>query len=177
MVEKKAKKSPKISSQSGERIAFYAGSFDPLTWGHIEVIKRSLSVFDRVVVGVGKSSSKIALFSPEERMAFIESACQKLKDKVQVCLVQNLSVDAAINIGACAMVRGLRSETDFAYEMPMALANRKLHPQLETVFFPTDPAYCYISSSIVREIASYGGNISSMVPPEVAKALGKKFKS
>ncbi len=160
---------------SGLRVAVFPGSFDPFTWGHLEVIHRALSLFDTVVVGVGISGSKVALFSPEERVKMIEEACQKIQG-VEVKIFSGLAVDFAQSVGALGLIRGLRSEADFSYEMPIAMANRALAKNLETIFIPTDPKFCFVSSSLVKEIGRLGGDLSSMVPTSVSKKLAEKFK-
>lgn len=164
----------KKSATSGHTVVF-PGSFDPFTWGHIEVIQRALKLFDKVVVGVGVSGSKAALFTPDQRVKMITEACKEFHNRVDVKSFKGLAVEFAIEMKAVALIRGLRSEADFSYEMPMALANRELAKDLETIFIPTDPQYCFVSSTLVKEIARLGGDVSSMVPPSVSKKLTEKL--
>lgn len=153
------------------------GTFDPITAGHLEVIERSSRLFDQVVVGVALSEMKGAgpLFSLEERLSLAKRAVAHL-DNVEVLTFSNLLVDFAREIGAVAVVKGLRATTDFEYEFQMAALNYRLDSELETLFVTASPDYTYISSSIVKELASMGGNITGMVPPCVELALRERFK-
>ena len=152
------------------RRAIYPGSFDPVTNGHIDIIKRAAGQFDEVVVAVLRNSSKSALFSVQERVNIL---CEVLKDmpSVSVRAFDGLTVDFARECGAKAMIRGLRATTDFEYEMQIAHTNHELDAEVDTVFFITNLKYAYLSSSIVKEIAMYGGDISKFVPPFVERAL------
>ena len=158
------------------RCAVYPGSFDPVTNGHIDIIKRAARQFDEVIVAVLRNSSKSALFSAEERVNIL---CEVLKDmpSVSVRSFDGLTVDFVRECGASAMIRGLRATTDFEYEMQIAHTNHVIEKEIDTVFFITNLKYAYLSSSIVKEIGMYGGDISKFVPPSVEKAVLEKFKT
>lgn len=155
-------------------IAIYAGSFDPITRGHEDLIRRSCEFVDKLVVAVTTNSSKKPLFSPDERMELIRLASGG-DPCVDVRQFQGLLVDFAREVGASLIIRGLRAVSDFEYEFQMALMNRNLSPGLETVFMVPSVETTYISSSIIREIAQYGGNLNGLVHPAVAAALRNKF--
>lgn len=144
------------------RIAVYPGSFDPFTFGHLDIIERATHIFDRVIVAVSINSGKKPLFTIEERVEMITVECHHLKN-VEVRHFRGLLVDFAVDNNARTIVRGLRAVSDFEYEFQMALTNRKLNAQLETVFLVSQPNYSFLSSSIVKEIASLGGDISDFV--------------
>lgn len=158
------------------RRVIYPGSFDPITNGHLDVIARALNIFDEVVVGIASNQSKKGLFTLEERKALVEKAVTRLGKPVHVTVFEGLLVDFARKEGACAVVRGLRAISDFEFEFQMALMNRKLADQIETIFLMPRDTYTYLSSSIIKEICRLGGPVSSFVPPEVEAALSKKFK-
>ncbi len=162
-----------------ERTAFYAGSFDPLTNGHLDVLKGALTIADVVVVGIGLHPGKKPLFSYEERVALIEqSATDELGEdhsRIKVVAFDKLVVDAARKHGASIMIRGLRDGTDLDYEMQMAGMNETMAPDLQTVFLPASPSVRTITATLVRQIASMGGNIAPFVPDVVLKALKNKF--
>ena len=155
-------------------IAIYAGSFDPITRGHEDLIRRSCEFVDKLVVAVANNSAKKPLFSPEERVDLIRAATGN-DPRVEVKQFQGLLVDFAKEVGASLIIRGLRAVSDFEYEFQMALMNRNLSPRLETVFMVPSVETTYISSSIIREIAQYGGSLDNLVHPAVAEALKKKF--
>lgn len=155
-------------------IAIYAGSFDPITRGHEDLIRRSCEFVDNLVVAVANNSAKKPLFSSEERVALIRAAAGD-DPCVEVKQFQGLLVDFAKEVGASLIIRGLRAVSDFEYEFQMALMNRNLSPGLETVFMVPSVETTYISSSIIREIAQYGGNLDNLVHPAVAEALKNKF--
>ncbi|MFI5311476.1 MAG: pantetheine-phosphate adenylyltransferase [Gemmatimonadales bacterium] len=155
-------------------VALYAGSFDPITNGHTDLIARSLSFVDRLVVAVATNVAKQSLFTAEERVALIHSALDDDK-RVEVRNFQGLLVDFAREAGVRMIIRGLRAVSDFEYEYQMALMNRHLAPSLETVFMVPSLDTTYISSSLVREIARFHGDVTSLVHPSVAAALRKKF--
>ncbi|MCM8761792.1 MAG: pantetheine-phosphate adenylyltransferase [Candidatus Omnitrophica bacterium] len=157
-----------------EKIAVYPGSFDPVTNGHIDVVKRALVFVDKVIVAVADYSRKNLLFTKEERIDLIKTVYQGNK-RVEVDSFNGLLVDYLKKKGINLIVRGLRAVSDFEYEFQMALANRKLSRDIETVFLMPGEEFFFISSSIVKEIASLKGNVSEMVPEIVAKALKKKF--
>jgi pantetheine-phosphate adenylyltransferase len=151
-------------------IAVCPGSFDPITYGHLDIITRGAKVFDEVFVVVLSNSSKKPLFSVEERTEMIREVTKHLPN-VKVDSFQGLLVDYASSVGASAIIRGLRAVSDFEYEMQITSMNRVLNDQIETFFIMTNSQYSFLSSSIVKEVAKYKGNISELVPPLVEKAL------
>jgi pantetheine-phosphate adenylyltransferase len=156
-------------------IALYAGTFDPVTHGHLDVIRRAATLFDKVIVGVSVNPRKSPLFSTEERVEMLREVC-RLIENVSVQVVPGLVVDHARAVGAKVIVRGLRAVTDFEFELQMASTNRALAPEIETVFFTPAPEYHYLSSSTVCDIARFGGDVSGFVPPEVAQRLRERMK-
>lgn len=152
------------------RIAIYAGSFDPITRGHEDLILRSLEFVDRLIVAVATNSAKQPLFTAEERVELIRAAVAG-KDRIEVKSFTGLLVEFAARENARLLIRGLRAVSDFEYEYQMALMNRHLSPKLETVYMVPSLDTTYISASLVREIARFGGDVSSLVHPAVAKAL------
>ncbi|MGB8168834.1 MAG: pantetheine-phosphate adenylyltransferase [Chthoniobacteraceae bacterium] len=156
------------------RRAIYPGSFDPITKGHIDVIQRAAKLFDEVVVAVAFNDQKKSLFSPEERVAMIETVVDGGAN-IRVARFNGLLVDFAREQEAVAVVRGLRAVSDFEFEFQMALMNRKLEPTIETIFLTPREEYTYLSSRIVKEIARLGGNVDAFVPTSVAKALAERF--
>jgi pantetheine-phosphate adenylyltransferase len=155
------------------RIALYPGSFDPITRGHEDLVRRSLVFADRVVIAVAVNPAKQPLFTLEERVGLIQQAVNN--PAVEVQSFDGLLVDFARRVGASLLVRGLRAVSDFEYEFQMALMNRHLAPTLETVFLVPAFDLTYLSSSMVREVARYGGNVSQLVHPAVLQALKRKF--
>lgn len=155
-------------------LAVFPGSFDPLTNGHVDIIERSLSLFDRVVVGVLANPTKTPLFSPDERVALIKAQFKNNK-RVEALAFDGLLVTFAKKIKAKTIVRGLRAISDYDYETQMALTNRKLAPKLETVFLVAREENSYISSTVVKQVARYGGDVSGFVPKVVEKALRAAF--
>lgn len=158
------------------RRAIYPGSFDPVTNGHLDVIARATKLFDEVIVAVAVNDQKSSLFSADERTALIEGAVAGWKN-VRVSRFDGLLVGFASAQGANAVVRGLRAVSDFEFEFQMALMNRKLDEQIETIFLMPAEKYTYLSSRIVKEIARLGGNVDAFVPASVARALSAKFTS
>lgn len=162
-------------------IAIYAGSFDPVTNGHIDVLKGALRLADTVIVAIGVHPGKKPLFSFEERVELIDASAHAILGKdasrLSVISFDNLVIDAARKHGAQLMVRGLRDGTDLDYEMQMAGMNGTMAPELQTVFLPADPAVRTITATLVRQIASMGGDIRPFAPAAVAAALEAKFKS
>ncbi len=158
------------------RIAVYPGSFDPPTKGHEDLIRRSLALADRVIVAVAVNVAKQPLFSVEERLAMLRDA---VGDDARISFeaFHGLLADFAKRVGATTIVRGLRAVSDFEYEFQMALMNRRLHPSLETVFLVPAVDLTYLSSSLVREVARFGGDVTGLVHPAVAAALGRRFAS
>ena len=157
------------------RTAVYAGSFDPITRGHEDLIKRSLQFVDRIVVAVATNVSKQPLFTLDERVAFVRAAAGE-DERVDVRQFNGLLVDFARAVGASLIIRGLRAVADFEYEFQMALMNRHLAPGLETVFMVPSLDTTYISSSLVREVARFHGDITDLVHPVVADALRAKAR-
>ena len=163
------------------RTAFYAGSFDPVTLGHLDLIARGLRLFDRVVVGVGVHHGKKPLFSADERIAMLEAEIAALGGSdataCDVVPFDNLVVDAAIRHGATVLLRGLRDGTDFDYEMQMAGMNGGLRAGLDTVFLPASPGHRHIAATFVRQIAQMGGDVAPFVTASVAQHLKQKLAS
>jgi pantetheine-phosphate adenylyltransferase len=156
------------------RRAIYPGSFDPLTNGHLSLIQRGLKIFDGLVVAVANNPAKKALFSLEERKALIREAVGN-EPRVEVDHFETLLVDYAKRRGIHTVLRGLRAVSDFEYEFQLANMNTKLDPDFESVFVMTGQDYFYVTGSLVREVASYGGDVSGLVPPNVAEGLRRKF--
>jgi pantetheine-phosphate adenylyltransferase len=156
--------------------AVFAGSFDPPTYGHRNLIERASRLFDEVVVVVAVNYRKAGLFSPEERLAFLRNLSSPFKN-VSVRLCDGLLIDFVRAIGATVMVRGLRNGADFSAELELALWNKELAPEVETVFLPTEAPYLLLSSSAVRELATFGRDISAFVPGEVATALASRLEA
>ncbi|HEX7319742.1 MAG TPA: pantetheine-phosphate adenylyltransferase [bacterium] len=154
--------------------AIYAGTFDPITYGHMDIVKRASRIFDRVIIGVSARPKK-TLFSQAERIALVKAALYDKKN-IEIAGFSTLLIEFAHRIKATTIIRGIRAVSDFDNEFQMALMNRKLDPGIETVFLMTSEKYIFISSSLVKEIAALGGDISSLVPPVVAKTLLKKLK-
>mgnify|MGYP002641146571 CR=1 FL=1 len=156
------------------KLAIYPGTFDPITLGHLDIIERSVSIFDEVVVAVGRNIGKQPLFSVEERIEMITRTTSHLSN-VRVSYFDGLIVEYARKLEAVAMIRGLRAMSDFEFEFQMALVNRTLFPELVQVFLMPHEAYTHLNSTIVREVSSFGGDISSFVTPYVAEVLHEKF--
>jgi pantetheine-phosphate adenylyltransferase len=155
--------------------AVYPGSFDPITFGHLDVIVRALGVFDRLVVGVLVNPRKSPMADADERAASIREALRDqmpdVAERIEVAIFDGLTVDLAVRVGASFIVRGLRAVSDFENELQMAHTNRKLAPVVDTIFFMTALEHSYLSSSLVKEIAAFGGDVSRMVPPAVVRRL------
>jgi len=162
-----------MTPESTHRLALYPGSFDPFTYGHLDILERARRVFDHVEVTIAVNSEKRGLFTTEERLDIIRE-CTEDMSNVSVQEFEGLLVDYARSRGAVALVRGLRQVSDFDYEFRMAFANRRLNPDVETVFLMTSEDHALISATVVREIHHWKGDISSFVPPPVARALEKK---
>ena len=159
-----------------ERTAIYPGSFDPVTNGHIDIVERGLKIFDCIIVAILRNPAKEALFTVEERKEMIEISLSK-HSNVEVDIFDGLLVDYAKKRNAGTIVRGMRAVSDFESEFQLALMNRKLNREVQTVFLMTGLRWIFTSSSIIKEAASFGGDISSMVPPVVERKLKKKFGS
>ena len=154
--------------------AVYPGTFDPITLGHFDIVSRASPLFDSVIMAIAESTSKNTVFSIAERVELARKVVADLPN-IEVQKFDGLMVDFARKCKASVVLRGLRAVSDFEYEFQLAGMNRKLMPEVDTIFMPTSEKYTYISSSLVREIASYGGNVSDFVDPQVASALSKRF--
>jgi pantetheine-phosphate adenylyltransferase len=161
------------------RIALFAGSFDPITNGHLDVVAGAVRLADRLVLAIGVHPGKAPLFSAEERLAMLEEICGPLGRSAGceiVCMTfADLVVSAALRAGATVLIRGVRDGTDFDYEMQMAGMNAAMAPNVQTVFLPASPAVRPITATLVRQIAGMGGDVSAFVPAQVAARLKKKF--
>ncbi len=157
-----------------KRIALYPGTFDPVTLGHMDIVKRAVGLFENLMVAVADNPEKQTLFSVEERIELLEISLKDM-DHVTVTSFESLTVQFAKSIGAVAIIRGLRAVSDFEFEFQMALMNRKLEPDVEAVFLMPKEKHSFISSSLVKDIAKRGGDISGFVPPAVVDALRKRF--
>ena len=157
------------------KTAIYPGSFDPVTLGHIDVIKRASKLFDHLIIGVLNNRAKTPLFSVEERVKMLEEVTKDIPN-VEVKSFAGLTVDFAKECNANAVVRGLRAITDFEYELQMAQTNRVLAPDVDTIFLTTSLEYAYVSSTIMKEVARFGGDLSNFAPPEIIKTLRMKLQ-
>ena len=157
------------------KTAIYPGSFDPVTLGHIDVIKRASKLFDYLIIGVLNNRAKTPLFSVEERVKMLEEVTKDIPN-VEVKSFAGLTVDFAKECNANAVVRGLRAITDFEYELQMAQTNRVLAPDVDTIFLTTSLEYAYVSSTIMKEVARFGGDLSNFAPPEIIKTLRMKLQ-
>ncbi len=166
---------PMIQQETQQRIAVYPGTFDPITMGHLDIIKRALNVFDRVIVVVAQNPGKQSLFSLEERKEMIQQSFSAEETGVEVDEVSGLLVNYAYRRGAKAIIRGLRAISDFDYEFQLALMNRRIEREVETVFLMTGFRWIFISSSVIKEVASHGGDVSGLVPDHVCERLRKRF--
>src|SRR3954469_11164466 len=173
--------SKRVRPAAMPRIALYAGSFDPVTNGHLDVVRHAAALADKLVLAVGVHPGKAPLFSAQERLDMLEETCQPIARKA-VCKLDcvtfsGLVVQAARKAGATLLIRGLRDASDFDYEMQMAGMNEAMAPKIQTVFLPASPAVRPITATLVRQIAGMGGDVSAFVPGAVAKRLKAKFKS
>jgi len=157
--------------------AIYPGSFDPLTYGHIDVVERSARLFDRVIMAIITNPQKAPLFTADERRNVIRELLPPRLPNVEVDVFHGLLVDYAKRKKAQVIVRGIRAVTDYEYEFQMALMNRRLHPEIETVFMMPAENYSYLSSRLVKEIAGLGGSVTGLVPELVEKKLKEKFRN
>jgi len=155
--------------------AVYPGTFDPFTSAHLDIIRRALRIFDEVIVAVAPSQKKSPLFNLEERLYMIKKSVEELED-VRVEAFNGLLVDYVNEKKGVAIVRGLRAVSDFEYELQMALMNRRLNTEIETVFLMPSEEYSFLTSTMVKEVASFGGSVKNLVPEMVEKALRKKFE-
>jgi pantetheine-phosphate adenylyltransferase len=157
------------------RRAIYPGTFDPLTNGHLDLIKRGLRIFDEVIIAVAPSLKKQPLFTLEERLVFIKSAVKGLKG-ARAAVFDGLLVEYVRKTKGIAILRGLRFVSDFEYELQIALMNRRLNHNVETVFMMPSEEYTFLTSSIIKEVTSFGGSVKGLVPEEVEKALKEKYR-
>lgn len=159
------------------RIAIYPGSFDPITYGHMDIIERGCGLFDKVVVAIARSDSKNPMFSLEDRINLAESIYED-NDKVEVVgFPRKLTVDLAKDYNACAIIRGLRAVSDFEYEFQLATMNRSLAPDIESIFLTPKESLIYVSSSLIKEISDLKGDVSKFVHPKVEQALKAKLET
>jgi len=156
------------------RLAVYAGSFDPITLGHLDLVERASALFSDVVVAIGRHPTKHPLFTVDERLSLLEKVCAPFAN-VRVEAFDGLLIHYCAQIGARVIVRGLRAATDFEYELQIAHANADLHPDVDTIFLPTRTKHGFVSASLVREIAMHGGDVTRYAPPVVCDALRAKF--
>jgi len=167
----------KRKTETDDRMAIYPGSFDPITNGHVDIIRRACNVFSQVTVAVAYNPNKdAAMFSPQERVEMIYDSLPELKGRVVADCFTGLLVDYARRIEAGVLVRGLRAVSDFEYEFQMTMMNRHLCPEVETVFLMAGEQHFYTSSRLVKEVATFGGDVTSFVPPEVLARFHKRLK-
>ena len=165
----------KTAVQKGQqKIAIYPGTFDPITMGHMDIVQRATELFDKVIVAIARNPAKTTLFDVEERLEMIRN-CFPRNKKVEVAAVEGLVVEYANKVGANVLVKGLRALSDFDYEFQLALMNRWLNRDIQTVFLMTGLRWIFTSSSIIKEAASFGGDVSGMVPPYVEQRLKEKM--
>ena len=157
-----------------EKIAIYPGTFDPITLGHLDILQRASKLFNHVIITLAINSNKTPLFSREERLDFIEDAVKNLPN-VTVDSFEGMLIKFAEKMGASAVIRGLRAISDFEFEFQLALMNRKQNPDITTVFLMPNEKYTYLNSTIIREVAKFGGDVSSFITPLVAEKLKEKF--
>ena len=157
-----------------KRTAVYPGTFDPVTHGHLDLADRGRRHYDRLILAVLRNDAKKPLFDVEERIELLQEAIGR-RDNVEIASFDGLLVDYARSVDAVAILRGIRAASDFEYEMQMAMMNRHLAPELETVFLVPNEAYSYVSSRLVREVAALGGRVDDLVPPNVVRALKARF--
>lgn len=162
-------------SKRNMRIAIYPGSFDPVTLGHLDIIRRASGLFDRLIVAVMHNQNKKPMFSVEERMEMLRRTTAGLPN-VEIESFGGLLADYAHSKNACVLVKGLRAVSDFEYEFQMALANRKLNAELDTVFLMTSSEYMYLSSSVVKDIAVHGGSVAGFVPDEIVQDIVRRTR-
>jgi pantetheine-phosphate adenylyltransferase len=157
------------------KLGIYPGTFDPITNGHLDLVERGLRIFDEIIIAVAPSPKKQPLFTPDERLRLIRESVKDCKN-VRIETFNGLLVDYVRDSGGVAIIRGLRAVSDFEYELQMALMNRRLDMNIETVFMMPSEEYSFLTSTIVKEVASFGGSVKGLVPEVVEKALKEKFK-
>ena len=157
------------------KVAIYPGSFDPITVGHMDIVERATMLFDKVIISVADTDMKNPLFSSEERLDLVSSIYADNEKIEVVAFKKKLTVDLARENNAIAIIRGLRAVADFEYEFQLATMNRSLAPDIESIFFTPKDTLIYVSSSLVKEIAHFGGNVERFVPKHIVSALDKKF--
>jgi len=156
-------------------IAIYPGTFDPITMGHLDIVDRGLNIFDKIVIAVAVNPNKRSLFTIEERLLMIKKCFPEGYSRIEIQEVSGLIIDFAMQKGAKAIIRGLRAVSDFDYEFQLALMNRKLEREVDTLFLMPGFRWIYISSSIIKDAASHGGDVSDLVPEHVDRMLKKKY--
>lgn len=159
------------------RIGIYPGSFDPLTNGHLDIAERAKSLCDRLIIAVAVNSAKHPLFSVKERLEFLHECCVCGSNSIEITSFEGLLVDYCREKGVTFIIRGLRAIVDFEYEFAIALLNKKLAPEIETIFLMSQSENSFISSNMVKEVASYGGDVTSLVPQFIHKKLREKYSS
>ena len=159
------------------KIAIYPGTFDPITMGHLDIVERAAELFDKVIIAIARNPAKTTLFSVEERLEMIKNCFPAGNKKIQIVAVQGLIVDYANRVGAKVLVKGLRALSDFDYEFQLALMNRRMERDVETLFLMTGLRWIYISSSIVKDVASHGGDVKGLVPDHVGDKLRAHFST
>ncbi|MGX7262815.1 pantetheine-phosphate adenylyltransferase [Enterococcus crotali] len=156
------------------KIALFPGSFDPLTNGHLDLIERSTKIFDKVIIGVFVNTNKTALFTLEEKLFLIKEAVVDLENVEVIAQETQLTVESAAQLGANFLIRGIRNVKDYEYEKDIAMMNHHLAPELETVFLLADEAYAHVSSSLLKEVLKFGGDVSAYLPKSINQALNQK---
>ena len=158
------------------KVAVYPGSFDPITFGHMDIARRALKVFDKLIILINVHPTKEALFSPEERKDMVEVTMKDYLDKLEVIIANDLTVDETKKHGATHMIRGLRAVTDFEYEFQLTHANRVLDNEIDSIYFMTDNKYSFLSSALVKEIGLFKGDLEKFVPSYVVNKMKEKLK-
>lgn len=158
------------------KIGVYPGSFDPITYGHIDIVKRALNVFDKLVILISVNPRKKTMFTAEERIDMVKAELKDCLDRIDIEVSETLTVHHAKKLGATHIIRGLRALTDFEYEFQMTHANRVLDKGIDSIFFMTDNKYSFLSSTNVKEIAHFNGDLSTFVPPYVQKKIQEKYQ-
>ena len=166
---------PFVAADTDQTIAVYPGTFDPVTMGHLDIINRGLTLFDKVIIAIATNSSKEPLFTVKERLKMIRKSFPDNETRIEVDTVDGLLVDYAYKKGAKAIIRGLRAVSDFDYEFQLALMNRRIEREVETVFLMTGFRWIFISSSIIKDAAQHGGDVTGLVPVHVQHKLREKY--